>query len=145
MLVLWLKAFHIISMVAWMAGIFYLPRLFVYHSMCAETDTVGIERFKLMERKLFWSIMTPSAVVTIGFGVAMLYQYGLEYVKTQHWLHAKLLLVVLLCAYHIYCYFLMKDFERDQNKRGHVFYRVFNEVPVLFLIGIVIIVIVKPF
>src|SRR6266536_2177554 len=92
------KSLHIIFMVAWFAGLFYLPRLFVYHALAAPTDTIGIERFKLMERKLFVGIMTPSAILTIAFGLWLWLGYGI----TDGWLHAKLALVALLVAFHVY-------------------------------------------
>lgn len=135
---LWLKAFHIIFMVTWFAGLFYLPRLFVYHAMA--TDEVSNERFKIMERKLYYGIMTPGAVLTILFGAWMLYFYH----PAELWLPLKLLLVLGVIIYHLYCGKLRKDFLHDRNKHSHVFYRWFNEVPVLFLVAIVILVVVKP-
>ena len=139
----WVKAFHIIFMVTWFAGLFYLPRLFVYHSMCQ--DQPGNERFKIMERKLYFGIMTPGAVVTIALGLWMLFDYAWASYSHSGWLHAKLFLVLLLVIYHGYCGKFVKDFKHDRNTRGHVFYRWFNEVPVLFLIAIVILAVVKPF
>ena len=140
---LWLKALHIIFMVTWFAGIFYLPRLFVYHAMA--TDSVGTERFKVMEHKLFWYIMTPGAVLTTLLGLAMLWSYAWAAYKTHGWLHAKLTLVGVLCAYHIYCGRLVVDFKHDRCHKSHRWFRIFNEVPTLLLIGIVILVVVKPF
>ena len=134
---LWIKALHIIFMVTWFAGLFYLPRLFVYHSTA--TDTAGIERFKIMERKLFYGIMTPGAILTLIFGFWLL-RYGFG----GTWLHIKLALVLVLIAYHIYCGKLLLDFKHDRNKHGHVFYRWLNEFPVLILIAVVILAVVKP-
>ena len=136
---LWIKSFHIIFMVTWFAGLFYLPRLFVYHAMA--TDTTGIERFKVMERKLLFGIMTPGAVLTVATGLWLWLGYGI----TGGWLHAKLALVAVLIAYHLYCGHLTQVFAEDRNRRGHVFYRWFNELPVLLLAAIVILAVVKPF
>ncbi|HVK55372.1 MAG TPA: protoporphyrinogen oxidase HemJ [Burkholderiales bacterium] len=136
---LWIKAFHIVFMVTWFAGLFYLPRLFVYHAMA--DDKISIERFKIMERKLFFGIMTPGGVLTIAFGLWLWLGYG----YSGGWLHAKLTLVAALIAYHIYCGKLLIDFKHDRNRRGHVFYRWLNEFPVILLIGVVILVVVKPF
>jgi len=135
---LWIKSLHIIFMVTWFAGLFYLPRLFVYHAMC--TDQAGNERFKVMERKLYYGIMTPGAVLTIVFGMWLWLGYGFAGI----WLHAKLTLVVLLVIYHVYCGRLLKAFKEDRNQHGHVYYRWFNELPVLVLIAVVILVVVKP-
>ncbi len=136
---LWLKALHIIFMVTWFAGLFYLPRLFVYHAMVE--DQTSRERFKIMERKLFYGIMTPGGVLTIVFGTWLWLGYGI----TGGWLHAKLILVGMLVAYHLYCGKLLADFKRDRNRHGHVWYRWFNELPVLLLIGAVLLVVLKPF
>jgi len=141
---LWVKAWHIIFMVTWFAGLFYLPRLFVYHAMCVTAkpeDTACIARFKIMERKLFYGIMTPGGILTIVFGLWLWLGTGI----TGGWLHAKLVLVALLVAYHIYCGKLMLDFKHDRNRHSHVYYRWFNEAPVIALIAIIILVIVKPF
>jgi len=140
---LWLKALHLIFMTTWFAGLFYLPRLFVYHAMAA--DDVSVERFKIMERKLFYGIMTPGAVITLVFGFWMLWSYAWTAYATTGWLHAKLLLLALLVAYHVWCGKLLLDFKHDRNRRSHVWFRWFNEVPVLFLVGIVILATVKPF
>ncbi|MCL7946145.1 protoporphyrinogen oxidase HemJ [Marinobacter sp. ATCH36] len=139
---LWVKALHIISMVCWFAGIFYLPRLFVYHAACE--DEPGRERFKIMERKLYRGITTPSMVATVVFGLWLI-GYNVQGYMSQGWLHAKLLLVVLLIVYHFYCGHLVKVFRDDRNTRSHVFYRWFNEVPVLVLVAVVILASVKPF
>jgi putative membrane protein len=130
-------------MVTWFAGLFYLPRLFVYHAMCE--DAPGNERFKIMERKLFFGIMTPGAVLTVTIGIWMLIDYAWELYAGMGWLHVKLILVVLLIVYHIYCGKLLQDFKHDRNQHPHVFYRWLNEIPVLFLIAIVILATVKPF
>lgn len=140
---LWLKAFHVVFMVAWFAGIFYLPRLFVYHAM--SEDQASIDRFKIMERKLYNGIMTPSAVLTVFSGLWMLYEYAWKAYSPQKWLHVKLFLVILLIAYHAYCGYLVKLFREDRNRQKHTFYRIINELPVLILIGVVIMVIVRPF
>ena len=142
MLYLWLKALHLIAVVCWFAGLFYLPRLFVYHAM--SEDQPSRERFKVMERKLYRGIMVPSMIATLVCGLWMI-ALNPALFATGGWLHAKLALVVLLIGYHHVCGAQLKRFARDANTRGHVFYRWFNEVPVLFLIAIVILVIVKPF
>lgn len=136
---LWLKAFHIVFVVTWFAGLFYLPRLFLYHA--AATDTVSIERFQTMEKRLF-GIMTIGATLTLLFGISIL---GVVPGLLQAgWLHAKLTLVLALIAYHGYCYLLMRDL-RNGRKRSSRWYRVFNEVPSVLLIAIVVLVVVKPF
>ena len=136
---LWIKSFHIIFMVTWFAGLFYLPRLFVYHAM--SEDAPSRERFKLMERKLFYGIMTPGAVLTIAFGLWLWLGYGFY----GGWLHAKMALVAVLVAYHAYCGKIMVDFKHDRNCHGHVFYRWLNELPVLLLIAIILLVELQPF
>lgn len=142
MLYLWLKALHIVSIVCWFAGLFYLPRLFVYHSM--SEDAVSCERFQTMERKLYRGIMVPSMVATLAFGIGMI-ALNPALFSNGGWLHAKLVLVVLLVGYHHVCGAQLKRFARGENTRGHVFYRWFNEFPVLLLLAIVILVVVKPF
>ena len=137
---LWIKSFHIIFMVAWFAGLFYLPRLFVYHTLAE--DRISIERFKIMERKLYLGIMTPCMILTIGLGMWLWLGYGFR----GGWMHAKLALVLVLIAHHFYLGKLINDFKHDRNKHGHVFYRWLNEIPALpVLIAIVILVVVKPF
>jgi putative membrane protein len=136
---LWIKAFHIVFVVTWFAGLFYLPRLFVYHAMT--DDTAGRERFKVMERKLYFGIMAPGAVLTIAFGLWLWLGYGLS----GGWLHAKLALVAVLIAYHLWCGKLVNDFKYGRNTRSHVWYRWFNEFPVVVLIAVVILAVVKPF
>lgn len=130
-------------MVTWFAGLFYLPRLFVYHALSG--DSLSIERFKVMERKLFFGIMTPGAVLTVVFGFWLLFDYAWQAYSHSGWLHAKLLLVALLVVYHIYCGKLLSDFKHGRNRHGHVFYRWLNELPVLGLIVVVILAVVKPF
>ncbi|HEY8330707.1 MAG TPA: protoporphyrinogen oxidase HemJ [Pseudomonas sp.] len=142
MLYLWLKALHIIAIVCWFAGLFYLPRLFVYHAM--SEDTPSHERFCIMERKLYRGIMIPSMLASLVFGIWMLVANPTLF-GSGAWLHAKLTLVALLIGYHHWCGALLKRFARGDNQRSHVFYRWFNEVPVLFLLAIVILVVVKPF
>ena len=136
---LWVKAFHIIAVVTWFAGIFYLPRLFVYHAM--SDDRASIERFKVMERKLYRGIMNPSAAVAVMLGLWLWLGYGIS----GGWMHAKFAIVLLLLAYHVYCGRLLRAFRDDRNTRSHVWFRWFNEIPVLFLVAIVILVVVKPF
>jgi len=135
---LWVKSFHIIFMVTWFAGLFYLPRLFVYHTMTE--DQAGSERFKIMERKLFYGIMTPGGVLTLVFGFWLMRGYGFS----GTWLTIKIILVLVLVAYHIYCGKLVNDFKHDRNQHSHKFYRVLNELPVLGLIAIILLVELKP-
>jgi protoporphyrinogen IX oxidase len=136
----WVKAFHVIATVTWFAGLFYLPRLFVYHADAA--DAVGIERFKIMERRLF-ALMTIGATVTVLLGLAMLAMAPIY--LTMGWLLLKLALVPLLVLYHAYCYKLLLDFAHDRNARSAKWFRLFNEVPSLLLMAIVILAVVKPF
>jgi putative membrane protein len=138
---LWIKSFHLIFMVTWFAGLFYLPRLLVYHAM--SEDEISNQRFKIMERKLFYGIMTPGAVLTIGFGAWMLMKNWDAYM-IGYWMHLKLGLVLLLVFYHIWCGLILKEFKEDRNTRSHIWYRWFNEAPVLALVAIVILVTVKP-
>jgi protoporphyrinogen IX oxidase len=140
---LWLKALHLIFMVTWFAGLFYLPRLFVYHAM--SDDAISNERFKVMERKLYYGIMTPGMILTFLFGVWLLIAYDWDLYGKSGWLHAKLGLLAILFIYHIVCGKWLLDFKSDRNQHGHVYYRWMNEVPVLFLIAIVILAVVKPF
>lgn len=138
---LWVKAFHIMAVVTWFAGLFYLPRLFVYHAM--SEDQLSRDRFKIMERKLYRGIMTPSMLVAAGLGIWMLVlnPFWLQ----QGWLHAKLSLVAVLIIYHFFCGSLLRGFAEDRNSRSHVFYRWFNEAPVLVLVGAVLLAVIKPF
>ena len=142
---LWIKALHVIFMVTWFAELFYLPRLFVYHALICPpggevADRVGDERFKVMERKLFFGIMTPGGVLTLVFGIWLWLAYGF----TGGWLHAKLALVGILVAYHLWCGKLLAQFKHDRNTRSHVWFRWFNEFPVVILIAAVILAVVKP-
>jgi putative membrane protein len=139
---LWLKALHIIAVICWFAGLFYLPRLFVYHAMTE--DSSGRERFKIMERKLYRGIMTPSLVMTVLFG-GWMFALNPAYYWQAGWMHAKLCGVLLLVVYHFMCWHFYKAFRDERNTRSHVFFRWFNEVPVVLLIAIVILVVVKPF
>lgn len=142
MTLLWVKALHIIFMVAWFAGIFYLPRLFVYH---AQTESAEVSaQLKVMERRLLYFV-TPFAVLTLVFGVWLIVAYGSAWFAASGWMHIKLLLVAFLYAYHIYCFKLLADFRHDRNRRSHKFYRIFNEIPVLALFAIVLLAILKPF
>lgn len=139
---MWLKAWHLIGMVTWFAGLFYLPRLFVYHAI--SDDQASIDRFKIMERKLYFGITTPGAIFTLVFGFWMLHDYAWQAFGEHLWLQAKLVLLALLVAYHLYCGKLLADFKHDRNQRSHVWYRWFNEVPVLMLIGIILLAVLKP-
>ena len=140
---LWLKALHLIFMVTWFAGLFYLPRLFVYHAM--SSDETSIERFKVMERKLYFGIMTPGMIATLVFGIWMLGDYAWALYGKSGWLHAKLALLLLLVAYHITCGVWLNAFKQNRNCHSHVYYRWMNEIPVLFLLGIVWLAVLKPF
>ena len=139
---LWVKSLHVIFVITWMAAIFYLPRLFVYHVQALnEGDTRGSERFKIMERKLFNGIMTPGAVLSIVFGLWLWLGYGIS----GGWLHAKLTLVLLLIVFHGLCWSHLRTFRDDRNTRSERYFRIINELPVFLLFGIVIFVVVKPF
>ncbi len=139
---IWVKAFHIIFMVAWFAGLFYLPRLFVNHAM-AEEEAVQ-QRLALMEGKLY-RFITPWMLLTLAFGFWLLFDYAWAAYSHMLWLHLKLALVAALVIYHFYCGKLVRDFARGENRRSHVWYRWFNELPVLVLFGVVILASVKPF
>jgi putative membrane protein len=135
-----IKSLHVFFMVTWFAGLFYLPRLFVYH--CLATDATGIDRFKVMERKLYWGIMTPGAVLTIVFGAWLWLGYGIS----GSWLHVKLALVLVLVAHHVWLGKLMREFAADRNTHGDRFYRWINEIPAApALAAIIYIVVAKPF
>jgi putative membrane protein len=139
--ILWFKAFHVIFMVAWFAGIFYLPRLFVNH---AETKSVEVtQQLKGMEKRLLYFI-TPFGVLTVLLGLILIYIYGYAWFAAAKWLHIKLTLVILLLIYHGYCFKLVNIFQQDKNTRSGKFYRVFNEVPVLVLFAVIILAYVKP-
>ena len=135
---LWYKTLHIIFMITWFAGLFYLPRLFVYHAM--SKDQISLDRFEIMERKLFWGIMTPGGILTIIFGI-----YLIQFHQMLLWLKLKIFLVFLLVLYHIWCGKIMYNFKNGINSHGHVWYRVFNEIPVIMLIVIIYLVVFKPF
>ena len=139
--ILWLKALHVCFMVAWFAGIFYLPRLFVNHA--ENQDASFSEQLKGMEKRLLYFV-TPFALLTVGFGIALIMQYGAAWFAASHWLHIKITLVLILLGYHGYCFKLVKDFREDKNTRSGKFYRIFNEVPVIILFAVVILVYVKP-
>lgn len=139
---LWVKAIHVFFVVSWFAAIFYLPRLFVYHAQTE--DEPGKERFKVMERKLF-AMMNFGAVGSIIFGLWMVFDYAWTAYSSSGWFHAKLLLVAILIAYQFYCLKIIKDFRADKNTHSHVYFRWFNEFPVFILLGISILVIVRPF
>ncbi|PWC34392.1 hypothetical protein TSO352_16130 [Azospirillum sp. TSO35-2] len=138
----WIKALHVISIIAWMAGLLYLPRLFVYHCQVAAGSEAS-ETFKVMERRLLRAIMDPAMTASYVFGITMIVLTP-EWMK-QGWLHAKLLFVLLLTVSHIMMGRWQRDFAQDRNTRPQRFYRIANEVPTLLMIGIVIFVIVKPF
>lgn len=138
---LWFKAFHVIFMVAWFAGIFYLPRLFVNH---AETHSKEVaEQLKGMEKRLLFFI-TPFAILTVLLGSILIYAYGYAWFVAAKWLHIKLTLVIFLLLYHGYCFKLVKVFQQDNNTRSGKYYRIFNEVPVLMLFAVIILAYVKP-
>jgi len=140
---LWYKALHLIFMVTWFAGLFYLPRLFVYHAM--SSDKISIDRFKIMEKKLFYGIATPGGLLTIIFGSFLLLNNGISIYSDQLWFLLKIVLIIILVVYHIYCFFLLQDFKYDRNKHSHVWYRWFNEIPVLILVGVILLAVVRPF
>jgi len=136
--VLVLKATHIIFMVTWFAGLFYLPRLFVYHAM--SDDATSLERFKVMERKLFYGIMTPGGLITLITGIWLWFGWGF----VGAWIHIKVALVFVLVIYHVWCGVILVQFKNDTNKKSHVWFRWFNEFPVVILVAIVFLVVLKP-
>lgn len=136
---LWIKALHLSFMVTWFAGLFYLPRLFVYHAM--SEDQASIDRFKIMERKLFFGIMTPGLILTLVFGIWLLL---LGNYVDQLWIQIKLGLIAILIIYHIHCGKLLLDFKHDRNTRSHVYYRWYNEIPVVFLFAIIFLAVLRP-
>lgn len=137
---LFIKAGHIIAMVAWFAGLFYLPRLFVYHA--ESDDLISLARFKTMERRLYYGITWPAAVLTTLQGFILI-SYNPSYYLQAGWMHAKLSFVLLLWAYHLSCGHYLKLFSQDKNNHNSRFFRIYNEVPTLLLIGIVLLVVVK--
>ncbi|WP_148252371.1 protoporphyrinogen oxidase HemJ [Aidingimonas lacisalsi] len=141
---LWIKALHLVAVVTWFAAMFYLPRLFVYHAMARDNDDIkAIDYFRIMERKLYRGIMVPSMLAVIGLGIALLYL--VPGFMSQGWLHAKLALVVLLVGYHHMCLAYMKKLASGTCTKSHVYFRWFNEAPVIVLLAIVILAVVKPF
>ncbi len=151
MFMMWVKAFHIISVVCWFAGLFYLPRLFVYHAMAEQDAKINssnleaISQFKVMERRLYYGITMPALIATWCTGIWLLYGYAWADYGSDGWLHTKLFLIALLTIYHFSMGYFYKHFRDGLNKRSHIFYRYYNEVPTLFLLAIVILVVVKPF
>ncbi|MCY4154556.1 MAG: CopD family protein [Gammaproteobacteria bacterium] len=137
-----LKSLHLIFMVTWFAGLFYLPRLFVYHAL--SDDAISIDRFKIMERKLYFGIMTPGAVLTLVCGLWLAVANGWDGYAAQTWFQVKLALLLLLLGYHLYCGKLLQDFKHDRNRHTHVWYRWYNEIPVLFLVAIMLLAVYKP-
>ncbi|OKY24829.1 CopD family protein [Thalassotalea sp. PP2-459] len=141
MTILWLKALHVSFMVAWFAGIFYLPRLFVNHAQAKNQQV--IEQLKGMEKRLLFFI-TPFAILTVIFGLLLIYSYGSAWFNSAIWLHIKITLVFILLAYHGYCFRLLYLFKHDRNQRSSLFYRIFNEVPVIILFAVIILAYLKP-
>ncbi|KGP63802.1 membrane protein [Legionella norrlandica] len=139
---LFIKAFHVIALVAWFSGLFYLPRLFVYHA--ESQDGISINRFKIMEKRLYYGITWPAALATTILGLWLL-TYNMEYYLKAGWMHAKLTLVLVLWIYHLICGHYLKLFSINKNAKSSRFFRFFNEMPTLLLVGIVVLVIVKPF
>jgi len=139
---LWVKALHIVFVISWFAGLFYLPRIFV--NLAMEADAASVQRLLLMARKLF-RFMTMLAVPAVAFGLWLYLGYGIGRGPGQGWMHAKLALVLVLIGYHHGCGVLLRKFEAGRNTRSHTFYRWFNELPVLVLLAVVILVVVKPF
>lgn len=139
---LWVKALHLIFMVTWFAGLFYLPRLYVYHAM--SDDSTSNERFKVMERKLFYGIMTPGMILTLIFGIWLLIDYAWAAWGNALWLQVKLGLIVVTVIYHFICLKYLLAFKHDRNEKSHVFYRWFNEFPVLILIAVIFLAVLKP-
>lgn len=137
-----IKAFHLIAMVAWFSGLFYLPRLFVYHA--ETTDAISIARFKIMERRLYYGITWPAAILTTLLGIWLI-SYNVPYYLKAVWMHAKISLVVLVWVYHLICGHFLRKFRKGNNERRAYFFRIFNEIPTLLLIGIILLVVVKPF
>ena len=140
---LWLKVVHLVFVVSWFAGLFYLPRIFVYHAESSHKETHEI--FKIMERRLYLGIMTPAMLLSLATGLWMVFSYAWTAYQGSHWLHTKILVAVILIGYHHWLGALMKRFQRDANTHSGKFYRIINEIPLLFLVAILILVIVKPF
>ncbi|MCP4500900.1 MAG: protoporphyrinogen oxidase HemJ [Deltaproteobacteria bacterium] len=140
------KALHFIFFVSWFAGIFYLPRLFVYHATVDDDEPKANERYKVQERKLY-KFITPFMVGTLVLGTVLVFKQPdvSLFMKASIWFHVKLILVILLVVYHFYLGHLVKRFAKDENRKGHVFYRIVNEVPALFFFAVVFLVVLKPF
>lgn len=141
MLFLWYKSFHIIALVAWFAGLFYLPRLFVYHTQ--SNDKISQDRFIIMEHKLYYYIMNPAALLTLTFGMLLLHNHA-QYYFHANWMHIKLTLVFLLIIYHAYLGKILSNFKHNNNTHSSRFFRVLNEFPTLILISTIILVVVRP-
>lgn len=142
---LWIKSFHIIAMVCWFAGLFYLPRLFVYHAELQNNEPEAYKRFCTMERKLYRGIMTPSLIATLVLGIGLMHSFQISWMALPNWLSLKLALVVLLVVFHLYCGSVVRQFQLGKNVHSAKFYRFFNEFPALMLIAIVLLVVLKPF
>ena len=138
---LWIKSFHIIAVVCWFSGLFYLPRLFVYHAM--SEDQISKDRFVIMERKLFWGITTPSMVITLALGFWVLYG-NWSYFMAWRWMHVKLAMVAMLVAYHVICWWHVVQLRDERSVRSQIFLRIFNDLSVLLLVSVVILIVVKP-
>ena len=138
------KSLHLIAVISWMAGLLYLPRIFVYHSQNNAQPIIS-EVFKVMEKKLFYGIATPGGLLTIIFGFCLLISNGVDSYSGQSWFSIKMILIFILVIYHIYCFFLLNDFKYNKNRHTHIWYRWFNEVPVLILVGVVFLAVIKPF
>jgi len=135
------KSLHLISVISWMAGLLYLPRIFVYHS--ENNNEIITTVFKTMERKLFYYIMTPAMILSWLFGLVLIHEIGFDQLSSL-WLQLKLILVLILTGYHFYLGVLLNEFKLDQNQKSSKFYRYINEIPTLLLIFIIFIVIIKP-
>ena len=140
---LWLKGLHLIAVITWFAALFYLPRLFVYHAATESSEVA--EQLKIMERKLYRGIMTPSAIAVLLLGLGLLHNYAWQAYAHSSWLHLKLGLVVLLYGYHGLCWYHLRQFQRGQNRRSHIYFRWMNELPVVILVAVVLLAVVKPF
>ncbi len=139
---IWVKSFHIFFILAWMAGLFYLPRLFVNHAQT--TEEAVRQQLAVMERKLY-RFTTPWMLLTLIFGACLLFSYPLTALSTMLWLHLKLLLVIILVVYHFYCGKIIRDFSHQRNQHSHVWFRWFNELPVLVVLAVIVLAVVKPF
>lgn len=142
---LWLKAFHIIAMVAWFAGLFYLPRLFVYHTEVDPSDSAANARFCKMESRLYWAIMTPSGIITVLLGIGLMHSFHYSFMNPPTWLSMKLLLVGALIVFHLMCGWFVNQFKQGARPFSGKFYRWINEIPTVILIGTVLLVVTKPF